>query len=169
MIVEITSCAPTVALRNPAIPAISGAGQRADQHRERHVQVRVHALERGADPHGEDPPGEVLALAADVEQAAAECERDGETHEDERRRLDQRLLEVEGRDRVEVPRDLEEPVQPRPLEDRLVRLERVLARRDEDDEAAHDERDQHREERRDEPARPLREGETLAEALLRVG
>ncbi len=58
---------------------------------------------------------------------------------------------------------------PGPLEDRLVRLERVLARRDEDDEAAHDERDQHREERRDEPARPLREGETLAEALLRVG
>ena len=27
----------------------------------------------------------------------------------------------------------------------------------------------HRQERRDEPARPLREGETLAEALLRVG
>ena len=39
----------------------------------------------------------------------------------------------------------------------------------EDDEAAHHERDRHREERRDEPARPLREGETLAEALLRVG
>ena len=42
-----------------------------------------------------DRADDVLALAADVEQAAAERERDREAGEDQRRRLDQRLLQVE--------------------------------------------------------------------------
>ena len=40
--------------------------------------------ERRADPDGDDRADEVLALAADVEQAAAERERDGEAGEDQR-------------------------------------------------------------------------------------
>ena len=48
----------------------------------------------------EDRADDVLALAADVEQAAAERERDREAGEDQRRRLDQRLLQVQRRDRA---------------------------------------------------------------------
>ena len=43
-------------------------------------------------------PDEVLPLAADVEEAAAERERDGEPGEHERRPQDQRLLQVGGRE-----------------------------------------------------------------------
>ena len=42
-------------------------------------------------------PERVLALAADVEQAGAEGERDRQPDEDQRRRLDERLLERERR------------------------------------------------------------------------
>ena len=42
-------------------------------------------------------PDDVLALAADVEHAAAEGERDREPGEDQRRRQQQRLLEVVAR------------------------------------------------------------------------
>ena len=64
------------------------------------MEDRAHALERRADPDGEDRADEVLALAADVEEAAAERERDREPDEDERRRRDQRLLQVERGDDV---------------------------------------------------------------------
>ena len=56
-----------------------------------------HARERRADPDGDDRADDVLALAADVEQAAAERERDGEAGQDQRRRQEQRLLEVQRR------------------------------------------------------------------------
>ena len=55
-------------------------------------------VERRADPDGRERADEVLALAADVEQAAAERERDREAGEDQRRRMDQRLLQVQRRD-----------------------------------------------------------------------
>ena len=48
-----------------------------------------------ADPHRQDRADDVLTLAADVEQAAAERERDRQAGEDQRRRLDQRLLQVQ--------------------------------------------------------------------------
>ena len=51
-------------------------------------------VERGADPHCGDRADDVLPLPADVEQPAAECERDGESREDEHRELDECLLEI---------------------------------------------------------------------------
>ena len=96
---------------------------------------------------------EVLALAADVEHAAAEGERDREPREHERRRHEQRLLQVEAATtRVVVGDPREEPVQSCALEDRAVGRQRVLARGHEHDEAADQEREQRREERREDPA-----------------
>ena len=96
MIVEITSWAPTVALRKPAIPAQSAPTESACDRREEDVQQRVHAAERRADPDSEHGADDVLALTADVEHAATECECDGETREDQRRRQDECLLPVLG-------------------------------------------------------------------------
>ena len=134
--------------------------------------------QRRADPDGHDRAGEVLALPADVEHPAAERERDGEPGEDERHPDDQRLLQVDRRQRLEVvhvPRepdvgvgerdpklvgpDLEEPVQPRAFEDRLVGVERVLPGRGQDDEAADQKREDRRQQRYDESAGLLRERE----------
>ena len=89
---------------------------------------------------GGERAGDVLALAADVEQAAAERERDGQAGEHQGRRQHQRLLERIGVTRLEavgVPREpdrrvrerhddvvatrVEEPAQAAPVEDRLVR------------------------------------------------
>src|SRR4029079_4537355 len=53
-------------------------------------------------------------------------------------------------------------------EHRLLRVEGVLARRDQDDEPAHHERDEHGQKRRDDPAGPLGEGDPLAESLRRL-
>ena len=103
-------------------------------------------------------PDDVLARAADVEEAAAEGERDGEAREDQRRRRDQRLLHVQRRQAALVaghPR--EEPVEARPVEDRPVGRERVLPRRDEDDEAADQECEHCGQHRREQPARLLRD------------
>ncbi len=90
-------------------------------------------------------PDDVLALSADVEEAAAEREGDREPGEDQRRRRQQRLREVVRRGvvRVRVPpepdvsvrerdvdvvvAEVEEPVQTGALEDRLVGRERVVA------------------------------------------
>ena len=78
MIVEITSCAPTVAFRKPAIPAQS-APQSAP------ATAAKRTWRNGFRPSNEEPiqtartaPDDVLALPADVEEAAAERERDGE-------------------------------------------------------------------------------------------
>ena len=97
MIVVITSCAPTVAFRKPAMPADRRPGRRPDDEREQHVQHGAQTVERRADPDGEDRTGQELPLAADVEEPATERERDGEPDEDQRRRRDERLLEVERR------------------------------------------------------------------------
>ena len=106
MIVEITSCAPTVAFRIPAIPAYTApASVRRRSRHERRRARRGPGRERRAEPDGEDRAGEVLALAADVEHAAAERERDRERREDDRRRQQQRLLQVLCRDRRGVPRE----------------------------------------------------------------
>ena len=68
----------------------------AGEHEHQHdVQQVRHAAELRAEPDREDRADEVLALAADVEQAGAERERDGEADEDQRRRRDQRLLQVQ--------------------------------------------------------------------------
>ena len=84
-------------LQEPGDPRPERAAQGAGDGGEEDVEQRVHALERRADPDGEDRPHDVLALTADVEEPAAEGERDGETGEDQRRRDDQRLLHVERR------------------------------------------------------------------------
>ena len=78
MIVEITSCAPTVAFRKPAIPAqrAPAEGRRAD--REQDVRQRSHPLKAVADPVGHVEAYEVLALTSNVEHPAAERERDCE-------------------------------------------------------------------------------------------
>ena len=55
----------------------------------RNVQQIRH---RHSDLRCSDHPGDVLALAADVEHPAAEREGDRETDEDQRGRDDQRLL-----------------------------------------------------------------------------
>ena len=137
MIVEITSCAPTVALRNPAIPAQS-APQSAPA-----IAART-TWTSGFKPSNDEPihtakiaPDDVLTLATDVEETAPEGERDGKTREDERRRDDQRLLHVErGGLSLCSLNPGEEPVEAGALEDRAIGRERVLARRDENDEAA---------------------------------
>ena len=87
------------------MPADRRPGSRPDDEREEHVRGS------GSCPSNDEPiqtariaPDEVLALAADVEEAAAEGERDREPDEDQRRRRDQRLLQVErGEDGAPVP------------------------------------------------------------------
>ena len=86
MIVEITSLAPVVAFSKPAMPAHTAPATTAASDREHDVQERRHAVERRADEDRGERADEVLALAADVEQAGAEGERDREAGEDQRRR-----------------------------------------------------------------------------------
>ena len=78
MIVEITSWTPTVAFRKPAI-----AAQSAPATRRRATIARKMCSPDGhvrpsedADPDGDERADDVLAVAADVEQAALEGERD---------------------------------------------------------------------------------------------
>ena len=125
--------------------------QARGDHREQDVQQGRHAGERRADPDREVGADEVLALAADVEQPAPERERHGEAGEDQRRREDQRRLQVElGDDPVLLVEPLGR-VEAGAVEDRLVGLERVAAG-DEHDQPADDEREDHRDDRRDDPA-----------------
>ena len=140
MIVVITSWAPTVALRKPAIPAQIAPASVAADDPEQDVRERRHARQRGADPDRDVEADEVLALAADVEHAAAERERDREPGQDQRRRLQQRLREVVRRGVDRVGRRVEEPVQAGAVEDVAVGGERVVAGRGDDD-AADQERD----------------------------
>ncbi len=104
-----------------------------------------------------DEPDPVLALAADVEEPAAEGEGDREAREDERGHQDERLLEVVGGVRSRLaghPR--EEPVQAGSGEDRLVGGDRVAAG-DRDDEPADEEGERGRGERDENSAEPRRE------------
>src|SRR6185503_1710269 len=97
---------------------------------------------------------EVLALATDVEHPAAEGEGDGERREHERRRDDQRLLQVEcGAEALVSLHPREEPAQPGAGEDCLVRGEGVVPGRDHD-EAADEERQDRGRERREEATEP---------------
>ena len=147
------------------MPAHSAPAAHAGDHREHDVQQRRRAVERRADVDGGERADEVLALAADVEQAGAERERDGEAGEDQRRRQDQRLLQVQRRERPVVaghPR--EQPVEAGALEDRLVGVDRVGAG-GEDEEAADEEREQRGDERDEDAAaaqvarQPRRDGD----------
>ena len=171
MIVVITSLVPATAFSRPAMPAHTATEHDAREPRHDHVQQRGHPVERGADPDGEDRADDELALAADVEQAAAERERHRQAGEDQRRRDDQRLLEVQRReDAVVLRQPREDPVEAGALEDRRVGLDRVVAG-DQHHQAAGDERDEHGDERRDEPAAaqidrcPVGDGEVGREFL----
>ena len=137
-------------LQEPGDPGEQRTRERGGARwRGRRAGTCVMLGERRADPDGGERAGDVLALAADVEEPAAERERDGEPGEDQRRRQQQGLLEGIGVARLEAVRvpagtrpgvsvnghadvvaaRVEEPAQARPVEDRLVRGERVVAGR----------------------------------------
>ena len=61
---------------------------------EQDVERPRQPLEVGPDVERGDEADPVLALPADVEEAAAEREGDGDAGQDERRHEDERLLEV---------------------------------------------------------------------------
>ena len=133
------------------------------------------------DPDAGDHADQVLALSADVEEAAAEGERNREPGEDQRGRQDQRLLQVVGSIALDrrvpgepnvmarerhgdaVVTDVEEPVQARTGEDALVDLPGVVAR-GQHDHAAHEEREDRSDDRRDDAARALVDLEPLRDA-----
>ena len=84
MIVVITSCAPTVALRIPAIPAQSAPASPASTMPTTTWRPLGSASPQYAPTQiADDDAHRVLALAADVEEAAAERERDGKSRERE--------------------------------------------------------------------------------------
>ena len=128
-----------------------------------------HPGELGPEPDGDHRAHEVLALAADVEQPGAERERDGQAHEDQRRRGDQGLLQVQCRESaVGAGGPREQPVQAGAVEDRLVGRDRVLARY-QHDEPAGDERQQRREQRHDDAAAAHVAGEARGGRRERFG
>ncbi len=133
------------------------AGEAPAIDREEDVQERVHPAERRADPDREHRADDVLALAADVEQAAAERERDGEAREDERRRQDQRLLQVDGRHVALGAVESQGKNQLSPAPSKIARyvVERVAARGDEHHETADEEREERRQERCEEASGAL--------------
>ncbi len=179
MIVVITSWAPTVPLRKPAIPATNAPASIPPMTDARMSSTRGRSTMSGssvATRIAASGAGDVLALSSDVEEAAAECERDREPRQYERRPEDERLLEVRGRERrdvVDVPRepdprvgprkpdavapDLEEPREARAAEDRAVGLERVaeVLRRQEDDDTADQEGQDDGDDRGDDAAPPV--------------
>ena len=127
--------------QDPRDPAPQRAARQRGEDRQDDVQELGHAVERRADPHRRDRAGDVLPLAADVEQAGAEGQRDGEAGEDERPGLQQRLLEVHRRDGpVRTGDPGEEPLKAGALPDRVVRRQRVAAG-DEHHQAAQEEGD----------------------------
>jgi hypothetical protein len=140
-----------------ARPQASGEGCGDD--RDQDVQEGRQRVQRRPDPDRRDRADDVLALAADVEEPAPEGKSNGQPREHEHRELDQCLLEVarsQAGIRARVPR--KKPVQAGPVEDRPVRGQRVLAADDEHDEPAHDEGEQHGQERDDDAPCPLGEG-----------
>ena len=90
------------ALQEAGDPGDGGAGE----HRRRMTVARMSSQlgrstrvrQLGRDDDGGDRAREVLPLAADVEQAAAEGECDGEPGQHEGDPQEERLLEVRGRD-----------------------------------------------------------------------
>ena len=159
------------------------AGERPGDHRRDYVQDTGQARELGPHPDRHDRSDQVLALAADVEHPAAKRECDREPGEHKRHPGDERLLKVGCGERLEVVRlpgernvglrerqpdlvgpDLEEPVEPGALEDRLVGREGTLARGDEDNEATDEEGEDGRQQRYGEPAGPLPQGQPRRDA-----
>ena len=124
-------------LQDPCDPGVGRSGQRGRHDRERDVDEAVRALERRADPDREVGADEVLALPADVEEPAAERERDREAGENQCGRDQERLLEVLGGPRRGIPRKPDtgigerqpdlvrahsiEPLEARPVPDAFVR------------------------------------------------
>src|SRR6185312_7150175 len=130
-------------LHRPGDPAPHRPGERRRDDGEGQVDRLREAGEVRPDDDRRDDPDHVLALAADVEHPALEGQRDRQRRQHERRRQDQRLLQVE-RSEVLVlgRRPGQEVVQAGAVEDRLVGLERVVAG-ERHDEAA-DREGQHR-------------------------
>ena len=171
--------------QEPGDCRVQASGERRDDDGEEDVRNVSHAREVGSDPDAGDDADEVLALAADVEEAATERERDREARQGERRREDQHLLEVVGvvvhdgrvppeedvgvreRDVDVVVAEVDEPRQPCAGDDSLVDLPRVVARR-RDDDAAHQEREQGGDHGDDDSAGTLPDREVLGDAR-RVG
>src|SRR5262249_13639057 len=149
----------------------SGSGEHGpEQGQDDHEEARRAARQLGGDQHACDRAGEVLSLAADVEEPAAEGKRDGEPGEHEGRPEEQRLLEVERRVAVDARDPRKEPVQAGAVEDRPIRLERVAQapRRQQHHHAADHEREQDREHRSQDPLRSLKNAVALDERR-RVG
>ena len=136
-------------LENPGDPGPESAREAGEHDADDDVEtVRQRVAPVRTDPDADDDAHRVLTLAADVEEAAAEREGDGEAGERERRRAQKRLREVERREveDVGVAEVIPEPVDAGAFEDPGVGVDRVRARR-EDDEPAHEEREDGREER----------------------
>src|SRR5215210_2016226 len=148
-------------------PSPDRAGRGRDRDRDQYVRRPRHVHERDADPVGAEDPDEVLAVSADVEQPAAERERDREARQDQRGRLQQRLAEVVGggaRD-IGVPRR-NEPVEAGALDDVPVGDERVVAG-GEHEQPADQKRHQRRRRRDGDPAGALPEREAGGDGLGR--
>ncbi len=166
MIVEITSWAPVVALRNPAIPPQRAPARIASTMHRTMCAGTGDARPVRAEDQGRVGAGEVLALPADVEHPAAERERDREAAQDQRRHDQEGLLEVRGLGRpVAVAGN--QPRDPRAVEDRPVGAEWVVAGR-KDDEAADEEGESRRDDRDDEALR-VDPGTTLPGRLVDEG
>jgi hypothetical protein len=73
------------------------AGESRHGDRKHDMPWSVHRHERRADPQSEDRADDVLALAADVEEPAAESDGDREPAEDECCGQQQRLLQIRRR------------------------------------------------------------------------
>ena len=130
-------------LENAGDPRVERAGERADRQAQRHVEERIEVDERRTDPDREVRADEILALPTDVEQAATEGKAERDRRENDRRRDQQRLLQVGRGDRRRVPpepdvlrrerqpdrvrTEVDEEVEPGTVEDRAINLERILA------------------------------------------
>ena len=157
-------------LQDPGDSAPDRRRRRSDAEREEDVERPRRPLEVRPDVEGREEADPVLALPADVEEAAAEGERDRDSGQDERRHQDERLLEVVRGVLARLARHpREEPVQAGALEDRLVGRDRVRAG-DQDDEAADQEGEHRRGDRDEDTADPRREplGDRRGRACLRA-
>ena len=120
MIVEITSLAPVVARSS------AGDARPTPRRPEQAATIASRMCSTPGMTANDEPTqtakydaDEVLALAADVEQAAAERERDREAGEDQRRGHDQRLLKVQRRRRPGRLRSIHGKNQFRPVPSKI--------------------------------------------------
>ena len=182
MIVEITSCAPTVALRKPAIPAQT-APTRAP------ATMAARTCTKPGSPGSSEPIQTAMIAPARYwpwppmlnmpQRNANPTARPVSTSGTKLISVCCRLkaavdvvdvprepdVRVGERDADLVAADLDEPVEARALEDRLVGAERVVSGRREDDGAADQEREHDRQERDDDPAGLLGHGVASAHPL----